>query len=219
MLLGHIAVALAGRRLTPGVSLGAWILAVMFVDLVWPILLLLGLEHVRIAPGITAFTPLDFYHYPITHSLVGGIVWGALVAAIWRFRGAGGRAAVLLGIGVLSHWALDAIVHRPDLPVLPGGPYVGLGLWNSVPGTLMVELALFAAGLWLYLRGTRRVAPGFWLLIGFLLIVDLGAAVGPPPPDVTTLAVTALALWLLVPAAWWAERKSELRSQNSEVRS
>jgi hypothetical protein len=198
MFLGHIAVGLAGRRLTPGVSLGAWILAVMFVDLLWPIFLLTGIEHVRIAPGITAFTPLDFYDYPITHSLVGGVAWGAVVAVAWKAGGTTTRAALLLGLGVLSHWVLDAIVHRPDLPVLPAGPYVGLGLWHSVPGTLAVELSLFAAGLAFYLRGGgpggRRIS--FWLFIAF----------GPPPPGVTTLAASALALWILVPVAWWADR-------------
>ena len=138
-------------------------------------------------------------------------MWAAIVGAIWGLRGAGGRAALLLGLGVLSHWALDAIVHRPDLPVLPSGPYVGLGLWNSIPGTLLVELALFAAGLWLYLKAARRVAIGFWILMAFLLVAYLGAAFGPAPPDVTTLAMTALAMWLVAPVAWWAERKSELR--------
>jgi hypothetical protein len=208
MLLGHIAVGLAGRRLTPGISLGGWFLAVMFVDLVWPIFLLLGLEHVRIAPGITAFTPLDFQHYPFTHSLVAGGLWGALVALIWKARASTTRAALLLGLGVLSHWMLDAIVHRPDLPVLPDGPYVGLGLWNSVPATMALELTLFAAGLALYLQAFKP-RPAFWVLIGFLFVAYLGAAFGPPPPNVPTLAITALALWLLVPAAWWVDRPSE----------
>jgi hypothetical protein len=208
MLLGHIAVGLAGRRLTPGVSLGAWMLAVMFVDLLWPIFLLTGIEHVRIAPGITAFTPLDFYDYPITHSLVGGVAWAVVVAGAWKAGGTATRAALLLGLGVLSHWVLDAVVHRPDLPVLPEGPYVGLGLWHSVPGTMAVELSLFGAGLAFYLRGGgrggRRIS--FWLFIAFLLVAYLGAALGPPPPGVTTLAISALTLWILVPVAWWADR-------------
>lgn len=212
MFLGHIAVALAGKRAAPSVSLGAWILAVQFVDLIWPLFLLAGIEHVRIAPGITAFTPLDFYNYPITHSLVGGVIWAALLGAIVLLRGSTGRVALLLGAGVLSHWVLDVISHRPDMPVLPGGPYVGLGLWRSVPATLAVELTLFAIGVALYLgvrtarEPVRARAPlRFWLLVAFLLVAYFGAAFGPPPPDVRTLAISALAMWLLVPWAWWVD--------------
>jgi hypothetical protein len=213
MFLGHIAVGLAGTRAAPSLSLGTWLLAVWLVDLIWPLLLLAGLEHVRISPGTTAFTPLDFYDYPITHSLVGGAVWAALLAGVWLLRGASGRAAWLLAAGVLSHWVLDAIAHRPDLPVFPHGPYVGLGLWHSVPATLAVELTMFAAGVMVYLRGRRDAAPqrsrhrvGFWALMAFLLVAYAGAAFGPPPPDVRTLAITGLLLWLLVPWAWWVDR-------------
>ena len=169
MFLGHFAVGLAGRRVTPAASLAAWIAAVQLVDLIWPIFLLLGLEHVRIAPGITAFTPLDFYDYPITHSLVGGVGWAALFAGLWYWRTRAARTALFLAAGVLSHWVLDVIAHRPDVPVLPHGPYVGLGLWYSVPATLAVELTMFAAAILYIWRdraevtrrgsflGTRRV--------------------------------------------------------------
>ena len=224
MFLGHIAVGLAGKRAAPSVSLGTWVMAVQLVDLLWPLFLLAGLEHVRIAPGITAFTPLDFYDYPITHSLVGAAAWAALFAGIWiaqrRQRAASrtltprseapraSRVGVLLAAGVLSHWILDVVSHRPDMPVLPHGPYLGLGLWNSVPATLLVELTMFAGGVTLYLGGragrTRRV--GVWVFIAFLVVVYFAAAFGPPPPDPVTLAWSALALWLLVPAAWFVDR-------------
>ena len=216
MFLGHMAIGLAARRVEPRVSLATWFVAVQLVDLIWPIMLLLDLEHVAIAPGITAFTPLDFFDYPITHSLAGSLVWAALFAAFWfsiranpwrKFPGAVG-VALLLGAGVLSHWVLDVISHRPDVPLLPGGPYLGLGLWNSIPATLAVELTMFAAGLAIYIRsgspGAGRVS--FWLLIAFLLIAYFAAAFGPPPPNVTTLAWSALALWLLIPWARWADR-------------
>jgi hypothetical protein len=216
MFLGHMAVGLAAKGMEPRPSLATWFMAVQLVDLVWPAMLLAGLEHVRIAPGITAFTPLDFYDYPITHSLIGGIGWAAIFGGLWLAGARGAtpatvsrsRTAVLLSLGVLSHWVLDAVSHRPDVPVLPHGPFVGLGLWNSIPATLGVELTMFAAGLVIYLRrgapGTRRLS--FWLLIAFLVVVYFGAAFGPPPPDVHTLAVSALAAWLLVPWAWWADR-------------
>jgi membrane-bound metal-dependent hydrolase YbcI (DUF457 family) len=128
MFVGHFALGLAAKRVAPAVSLGTWFLAVQLVDLVWPFLLLAGLEHVRIAPNITAFTPLDFYDYPITHSLLGGVVWAGLLAIVSRGFYRDPRALALIAAGVLSHWVLDAIVHRPDLPLLPSGPYIGLGL-------------------------------------------------------------------------------------------
>lgn len=208
MFLGHFAVGLAAKRAEPSVSLGAWVLSAQLVDLLWPVFLLAGLEHVRIAPGITAFTPLDFYDYPITHSLVAGVGWAILLALVWRVRTRKRRAAALLGAGVLTHWVLDAIAHRPDMPILPHGPYVGVGLWNSVAATLAVELTVFAAALLLYIRG-RFAGPrrfSFWLLMAALLAAYFGAAFGPPPPDVTTLALSALGMWIFVAWAWWADR-------------
>ena len=207
MFLGHLAVGLAGKRAAPSVSLATWLVSVQLVDLIWPMLLLAGLEHVRIAPGITAFTPLDFYDYPITHSLVGCAAWGLAFGGCWMAVRRVPRTAVLLAAGVLSHWVLDVISHRPDMPVLPHGPYLGLGLWNSVAGTLLVELSMFGLGVGLYLRGRDRVSRGsFWVFVAFLLVVYFAAAFGPPPPDARTLAWSAMAAWLLVPAAWWVDR-------------
>lgn len=209
MFLGHIAVGLAGKRAAPTVSLATWLTSVQFVDMLWPIFLLIGFEHVRLAPGITRFTPLDFYDYPITHSLVGSACWAGLFAgaSIVAYRSA--RISLLLGAGVLSHWVLDVMSHRPDMPVFPHGPYIGLGLWNSVSATLIVELSMFAIGIFLYVRGggagRRRVS--FWLLMGFALVAYFGAAFGPPPPDVRTLAWSALIGWLLVPWTWFADRE------------
>jgi hypothetical protein len=218
MFLGHLAVGLATKRAAPHVSLAALFAAVQLVDLIWPVMLLLGLEHVRISPGITAFTPLDFYDYPITHSLVGGIVWAALFSGLWWLKQRNGllrsrevgAAAFLIALCVLSHWILDVISHRRDMPVLPKGPYLGLGLWNSVPATLAVELTMFAGGLILYKRGgfpgARRLS--FWLLIALVTVAYFAAAFGPPPPNMPTLAWSALTMWILVPWARWADRHS-----------
>jgi hypothetical protein len=208
MFIGHIAVGLAGKRMAPSVSLSTWLTSVQLVDLLWPMFLLTGLEHVRITPGITRFTPLDFYDYPITHSLVGSACWAALFAGGWMLAHRNARIAALLAAGVVSHWVLDVISHRPDMPLLPHGPYIGLGLWNSVAATLLVELTMFAAGIALYVRGggpgRRRIS--FWLLMAFVLVAYFGVAFGPPPPDVQTLAWSGLIGWLLVPWAWWADR-------------
>jgi hypothetical protein len=209
VFLGHFAVALAGKRAAPSISLATWIAAAQLVDLLWPLFLLAGLEHVRIVPGITAFTPLDFYDYPVTHSLIGSAAWAAMFAGGWMvLTRQKGRGSALLAGGVLSHWVLDVIAHRRDVPVLPGGPYLGLGLWNSIPATLVVELSLFVAALAIYVRagGAGRQRVSFWLFVVFLIVMYFAAAFGPPPPDTRVLAWSALALWLLIPWAWWAER-------------
>lgn len=209
MFLGHIAVGLAGKRAVPTVSLATWLTSVQLVDMLWPIFLLAGLEHVRIAPGITRFTPLDFYDYPITHSLVGSVGWAVIFGGGCMLVYREVRIAVLLAAGVVSHWVLDVMSHRPDMPVLPRGPYIGLGLWDSVPATLIVELTMFAIGLMLYVRGggagRRRVS--FWLLMAFALAAYFAAAFGPPPPDTRTLAWAGLIGWLLVPWTWFADRE------------
>ena len=208
MFIGHIAVALAGKRMAPSVSLATWLASVQLVDLLWPLFLLTGLEHVRVAPGITRFTPLDFYDYPITHSLIGAVCWAVLFGGGWMIVRRNTRVAALLAPGVVSHWVLDAISHRPDMPVLPHGPYVGLGLWNSVAATLLVELTMFAGAIAVYVRhgGAGRRRTSFWLLMAFLLVIYFAASFGPPPPDTRTLALSALAAWLLVPWAWFADR-------------
>src|SRR6266852_7412816 len=125
MFIGHNALAFAAKRVAPKTSLGILTAAVMLVDLIWPIFLLLGIEHVRIEPGATKFTPLDFYDYPWTHSLLMGIVWGIAFGLIYWAITRYGRGAIIVALGVVSHWILDLIVHRPDLPLWPNGPKSG----------------------------------------------------------------------------------------------
>jgi hypothetical protein len=210
MFIGHFAVGFAAKPLAPRVSLGTLFLAVSFVDLLWPVFLLLGLEHARIDPGNTAFTPLDFESYPITHSIPGGLLWAAALGGLWYSRHRIGKAAALIAVAVMSHWVLDVISHGPDMPVMPWGPYIGLGLWNSVPATLIVEGTLFAAGVAIYARSTRaRDAVGKWSFAGivvFLAVMYLVSAFSPPPPGERALAYGALAAWLLVPWPYWIDR-------------
>jgi hypothetical protein len=208
MFIGHYAAALAAKGAAPRVSLGTLFLSAQVVDMVWPVLLLLGIERVRIAPGNTAFTPLEFVEYPITHSLVGAIGWSALVALVYLVGRRYPRGALVVGLVAFSHWILDLISHRPDLPLLPGGAArVGLGLWNSVPATLVVEIGIFAVGA--YLRTTRardRVGRyATWALLTVLLLSYLVNLVSPPPPSVTAIAVGGLLLWLFVPWAYWID--------------
>lgn len=184
--------------------------AAQFADLIWPFLLAVGIEQVRIAPGITAFTPLDFVSYPYSHSLlflaIWGILFGLICAGVTRDR----RLVGWIGALVVSHWVLDWITHRPDMPLYPGSEKLGLGLWNSVASTIAAELTMFAAGVWVYVRSTRardRVGRrAFAAFVGFLL-ATYATSLGPPPPSVSVLVVFAIVgAGLLMLWAWWFDR-------------
>ncbi|HXO19292.1 MAG TPA: metal-dependent hydrolase [Thermoanaerobaculia bacterium] len=216
MFVGHFGLGLSGKAATPRVSLGTWFLSVQFLDLLWPLFLLLGWEHVRIRPGITRLTPLDFYDYPWTHSLAGALAWSLAFAGVHFALRRRAAVAALLGAGVLSHWVLDLLVHRPDLPLLPGrGPYVGMGLWNSPAIEIAAELILYALGAVLYLRSTRAKDGagrfGIWALLLLLLVIWLSSACGPPPPSPTALAWMALGQWLFIFWAYRIDRHREPR--------
>lgn len=211
MFTGHFGVGFGAKVIAPDASLGSLFLAVQFIDLLWPTFLLIGLERVRIEPGITRVTPLDFEHYPISHSLLAVVGWAALFAAVYLFVRRYRRGAVVLGLAVVSHWFLDLVVHRPDLPLYPGSTDLfGLGLWSSVGATLAVELPIFVVGLWLYLRATAASdAVGRWTLWGlvvFLVGIYLANVFGEPPPNVTVLAWVGQAQWLLVVWSYWIDR-------------
>jgi hypothetical protein len=210
VFLGHFAAALAAKRAAPRVSLGWLVAAGQLPDLIWPVLVLAGIERVRIAPGDTAYTPLAFEYYPWSHSLVMVAVWGVIFGTLYFAVRRNGRGAVILGAVVVSHWVLDWITHRPDLPLVPGLTTVtGLGLWGSVPATIALELTLIAAGVALYLRLTiPRDRRGTWVFaawIAFLIVTQFASGLGPPPPSVTAVAASALSMWLLVIWAWWAD--------------
>lgn len=213
MFIGHFALGLAAKRAVPGVSLAALLGAAQFADLLWPVLVAVGVEQVRIDPGNTAVTPLDFVSYPYSHSLVMLVVWGAIVGWLCqRATGTSGRTfAVVFGL-VVSHWVLDVITHRPDMPLYPGGgPKFGLGLWNSAAATAAVEVPMYALGVWMYLGATRaRDRIGRWAfgsMAAFLAVVYGVNLMGMPPPSVAALSAAAIGagivgtLW-----SWWADR-------------
>jgi membrane-bound metal-dependent hydrolase YbcI (DUF457 family) len=212
MFLGHFGLAFGAKKAAPSVSLGTLFLAGQFADLLWPTLLLLGVERVEISPGATAITPLDFVSYPYSHSLVALALWAAAVAAVYAgVRRARLPAAAVLSVLVVSHWLLDYVTHRPDMPLtINGAGRFGLGLWWSIPGTLVVELTIFAAGIALYLRQTtardRVGSIGLGALIAFLVVVYLASAFGPPPPSPAAVAWSAEAMWLLVAWGYWVDR-------------
>lgn len=218
MFLGHFAVGFGAKKAAPKTSLGTLILAAVFLDTLWPLFLLAGLERVRIDPGNTPVTPLDFEFYPYSHSLLLAAAWSVAFAGSYfvlrRYR----AGALVAGICVFSHWVLDFVSHRPDLPLLPGGSArAGLGLWHSRPATIAVEGVLFAAGIAIYARTTvARDRTGRWALAGLVavLVVSYFANLfGPPPPDVTLIADAGLAAGILLVAwGYWIDRHREVRS-------
>jgi hypothetical protein len=208
MFIGHLAVALVAKKAEPRVPLAAFVAAVFGADLLWPVFLLLGLEVVRIDPGNTAFTPLDFVSYPWSHSLLMDVLWGAVAGWVAMRTLGSARAGVLVGLAVVSHWVLDFASHRPDMPLWPGGPLVGLGLWHSVAATLVVEGVMLAVAVAAYTRAMpTRDRTGTWAFVG-LLVVCIGAWISgpfsPPPPSVTAIVVVGLVMAVVLPlwAAW-----------------
>ena len=210
MFIGHDAVGLVSKRLAPRTSLGWLIAAPMLLDLLWPIFLLTGVERVRIQRGVMKMSPFDFVSYPWSHSLVMAIVWGLLFGGIYAIATRYVRGGIVLFFGVVSHWVCDWIVHRADLPLYPGGPKFGLGLWNHPVAALGIESAMFAIAVLVYRDITRpRDAIGsvaMWAFVIFLAAIYVFTASGSPPPDVRSTAYAGLALILLPFWAAWFDR-------------
>lgn len=215
MFIGHFAVGFAAKRAIPRASLAALFAAVQLADMLWPVFVAVGLEHVRIAPGDTPFTPLEFVSYPYSHSLLALAMWGVLFGVLYGFRvRGGGRVALLMAALVLSHWLLDFASHRPDMPIVPGGEKYGLGLWYSVPATILVESAMLIASLWVYTRATRpRDNVGRWglvALVSLLLVAYFGNVVGGAPPSVEAIWIASFAgIAIILALGWWADSHRE----------
>ena len=219
MFLGHFGVAFALKRVEPKLSLGTLFVAAQLVDLLWGAFLLVGWERVRIDPGFTAVTPLQFLQYPISHSLLGMTIWAVIGAAAyysWPTRDTSRhwQAAALVGFAILSHFPLDLLVHAPDLPLWgQDSAKLGLGLWNNPTATLLLELGVLTAGVVVYVgfRSHRHpVRPGRLAgVVLILLAIYLMSFFGPPPPSVTAIAVAdIIGLLLLAGFAAWADRRA-----------
>jgi membrane-bound metal-dependent hydrolase YbcI (DUF457 family) len=211
VFLGHYGAGLAAKKLTPYTSLGTLVVAVQWTDLLWPSALMLGIERVRVVQGDTAVTPLAFAYYPWTHSLAMVLVWAVLVSGAYAFFRRYPRGASVVAAGIVSHWVLDFVSHRPDLPLWPpDGPLVGLGLWNHVPATVAVEFVLFFVGLYLYARNTEPTdAIGRVGLTAFAIVLPLiylANVFGPAPPSEDVVAIAGQAQWLLVAWTVWIDR-------------
>ncbi|HEV2826306.1 MAG TPA: hypothetical protein VGW76_01800 [Pyrinomonadaceae bacterium] len=222
MFIGHFAVGFAAKRYAPETSLGTLIAAAVLLDLLWPIFVLRGWEQVRIAPGDTAFTPLEFVSYPLSHSLAATIGWATLFALLYYGFRRYTRGAALVWIAVVSHWVLDFVSHRADMPLYPSGLRLGLGLWNSILATVLVEASMFAVAIWIYVRVTRakdRIGKwGLWSFaaaVGLLYVTNIFS---PPPPGVKAMVIAAIVLsWLIIFWAWWLDRHREVRTLSSKL--
>jgi FtsH-binding integral membrane protein len=216
MFIGHFGVGFAGKKFTKTTSLGTLFIAAQFLDLLWPTLLLLDVEHVAIKPGPGQAQPLDFIDYPISHSLVMVVLWSVLFGVVYWLIKKDKKAAVVLGICVFSHWILDFIVHLPDLPLYPGNsPLLGLSLWNSKIFTVLLEGFIFITGILFYMQTTRaKNKTGsivLWILISLLTFFYIMNLFGPPPPGVSAIAWGSQAQWLFVILAYWADNNRVLK--------
>ncbi len=212
MYIGHFGLALAAKRVAPEVSLGSLFTATQLVDLVWPVFLITGIEQVSVEPGITVVTPFNFTYYPFSHSLLAFTVWATLLAGAFMLIRRDRRGALVLWLLVVSHWALDFITHIPDLPLYPGSDtHLGLGLWNSLAGTLVLEGLIFIMGVAIYLKITRakdRIGSiGLWALVLFLAVTYIMNIFGTPPPDdPVVIGAVTLSMLLLLAWGWWVDR-------------
>jgi membrane-bound metal-dependent hydrolase YbcI (DUF457 family) len=215
MFIGHFAVGFAAKKFAPRSSLAVLLAAPLFCDLLWPIFLLLGWEHVRIAPGDTRYTPLDLYDYPWSHSLLMTIGWGSAFALIYHLLKHDRAGTMAVWIGVVSHWILDWITHRPDMPLYPGGSgRYGLGLWNSIPGTMFVEIMMFVVGIWMYTSATKprdRIGVfAYWAYVALLLFVYVNDRFSPLHKSANEIAwVGVVASVIFLAWAWWFDRHRE----------
>jgi membrane-bound metal-dependent hydrolase YbcI (DUF457 family) len=217
MFIGHFAVGFAGKSFAPRASLAVLLAAPLLLDILWPFFVLFGWEKVRIDPGNTAFTPFDFISYPWSHSLLMSIVWATLFASIYYLATRYRPGALVVWVGVVSHWVLDWISHGRDMPLYPGSTRLGLGLWNSIPGTMAVELVMFAVGVGMYVAVTRardRVGRyGFVAYVALLLVAYLQDRIGGPPTSISNDVIwpAIIAETVLIPWAWWFDRHRDLR--------
>jgi hypothetical protein len=218
MFIGHYAVGLASRHFAPRASIGALMAAPILLDLLWPIFLLLGWEHVSIVSSHNPFLRLQFDWYPVSHGLVAVVGWATLFASFYFGFTRYVAGALVVWVGVVSHWLLDYVVHARDLPLYSGSRLFGLGLWNHVGVTIAIEVAMFTVGIWLYTRQTtakdKSGSYGFWVFVIALLLAYGAALFGPSPKSVKALAIGTLFTLLFVLWAWWFGTHREATLQN-----
>lgn len=212
MHVGHFVVGLTVKRIEPRISLGTAVLAAVLADLLFFIFSIAGLERAGVLPDV-ATNRFFGYNIAYSHSLLMGIVWAAMFAVAYFLRRRYPRGAWILFAAVVSHWFLDVLSHRPDMPLTPGvSLVVGFGLWNSPPATLLVEGGFWLLAIILYARATRpRNRTGiyaFWVGIALLTLIGAANVVGTkPPPNPVQAGIASLIYFSLVVAwAYWMNR-------------
>jgi membrane-bound metal-dependent hydrolase YbcI (DUF457 family) len=212
MFVGHFAVGLTAKRIAPAISLGTLVLAAMLADLLWCVFMIAGVEHVEFRPAMGAGNYFQSSYIALSHSLLMDAVWAALLAAAYFVRRRSRRAAWILFAAVLSHWVLDWIAHRPDMPLAPGThTYFGLGLWTSIPATILIEGGFWLAAVVLYARAFRPKGRtgifAYWAVVALLTLAWYGNIAGPPPRDPHAAPYASLLLFsLAVGWAFWMNR-------------
>jgi hypothetical protein len=211
MLVGHIAASFVGKRIAPKVSLGTLVLASLLPDLLWCVFLLAGVEHLSLRPTRGAANYLTLTDVPWSHSLLMDAGWAALFAAVYFLLRRHPRGAWVLLAAVLSHWLLDIATNK-NMPLAPGlNKSVGLGLWSSIPGTLIVEGGLWLVGIILYVRAThpkkRAGVYAFWGVAALLTLAWYNNITGPPPRSVFAMGISSMIFFSLAVAwAYWMNR-------------
>ncbi len=214
MFIGHFGAGFAAKKVVPKTSLGTLFLAAQFIDLLWPLLLLFGIEKVEINPGNNPFTKLSFTYFPVSHSLFAVIIWALIFGIVYYLLRKNIKASIWLGALVLSHWVLDFISHNPDLQIVPWSPtVVGLGLWNLVILSVLIEVIIFLTGVYLYVSVTKAKNKtgiyAFWSLVIFLMLMYFLNLVGPPPTSVEPIGYVGLSQWLIVAWGYWIGKNRE----------
>jgi hypothetical protein len=222
MFIGHFGIGFGAKKFAPKLSLGFLFIAAQFIDLLWPVLLLLNIEHVVISPGITKLTPFDFVDYPISHSLIMVLLWGILLGIICWFFLKNVKFSFVIFFIVLSHWLLDLIVHRPDLPLLPGNELrFGLGLWNYQIASIITEVIIFAAGLYFYYRTTKPKNNfgkyGLIILVVLFITAYIMNIISPPPTDIKLIAWAGNLQWLFILLAFFVDRNRVINLSNNKL--
>jgi hypothetical protein len=217
MFVGHYGPSFPARVVKPSVPLRVLFLAVQLLDVFWSIFVLLGIGKVRIVPGISATNPLDLYYMPYTHSLDGGLLWSMGAGVVYYFprRKDGSTGASLVGGAVFSHWVLDVLVHRPDMPLYDNSAKIGLGLWNHPLFASVLEVAVLFGAMYSYLRSTEALTPagryGMPIFGVAMLLVQAFVFCGPPPSSAIGAAITAFVFYFgFAEISGWLERKRAL---------
>jgi hypothetical protein len=188
-------------------NVGLLVGAALFADLLLWTLVLANVESV-LHPHVAGSARYFSFSFPYSHGFVASLLWSAAAGVALWWMVAGGtpfrfRLGLVMALAVFSHFALDFIVHVPDLPIaLEDSPKLGLGLWEHMPVALAVELALACAALVLFIRGSYRTPARNWLAIGIVVLTGALTVAGPyipgPPPAPAAMAASSLVTLLVV---------------------